>query len=490
MKQANLLSLAGLVLVFLSVISTVKGQEVISEGVISDLQYAFSGSSHYRVCPDLVHALSYANSTDVKDLSSSRSYQVSYQIRRMPNKSFETVLTFHHQKEEGHLSFYDFYKPQWVLPKLKSVKLLVKNANDIIYVKTFDELSTEKDDFDLRLKHQRFSEDWEFTIVVMEWNEAIAADSFNQKWEWINDYNSAIFLLKEQASCTYAEEVYAALIYKQRWLAIYNELETLDFYQEFVLKNHNDPLGLQRQLEIRKYVLSKEIETLKEAFVTSDVQAETLVDSYMKADVDFFNIAQKDMGLYNNLYLKFNHNTYESFCFSEVEWILGNTSVSDELLMIFQNSYKEKSIENISLLIEIKNPNWAISQINKLEAFERDAKFISNANGFHHYKSKAVYDIYLSYIDVAQQAITMDRMEMAADYLDKASAIQAKYPKEIINDGYVDKEFKALLVRALSRYKKLVEKGDIENAEKVKRGILGLMKKYHLDFDSSLLKQS
>ena len=490
MKQANLLSLAGLVLVFLSVISTVKGQEVISEGVISDLQYAFSGSSHYRVCPDLVHALSYANSTDVKDLYANRSYQIAYQVKRMPNKSFETTLSFHHKKEKGHLSFYDFYKPQWVLPKLKSVKLIVKQANDIIYVKTFDELSTEKDDFDLRLKHQRFSKDWEFTIVVMEWHEAMAADSFNQKWEWINDYNSALFLLKEQAACKAGEEVYAALIYKQRWLTIYNELETLDFYQEFVLKGHNDPLDLQRQLEIRKYVLSKEIETLKEAFVATDVQIEILLDSYMKADADFFNIAQKNIGLYNELYLKFNHNTYESFCFSEVEWIIGNDRAVEELLMTFQNSYKEKSIQNISLLLENKQPNWAIFQINRLEAFEREAKFITNTNGFHHYKSKAVYDIYLSYIDVAQQAITMDRVEMAANYLEKASAIQAKYPAEIINDGYVEKEFKALLIRALDRYKKLVEKGDIEGAEKVKRGILGLMKKYHIDFDSSLLKQS
>lgn len=490
MKQANLLRLASFALVFFLIISAVKGQEIVSEGDIPDLHYFFSGYTQYKLNPDLVHALSYANNTDVKDINATKTYHVSYTVKRKLDNSFETTLNFHYPKENGHLSFYKFYKPNWILPKLKSIKLVVKDDDDFIYIKTFDEIVENQKELSFSFNHQRFSDDWEFAIIDVEWDKPISVDDFNKRWEWMNDYQSAMFLLDEQAICMQPKGNPYALLYKKRWLTIYNELESLDFYQKFIKEEGNDPLGLERTLRIRKLILSREITSLKDDFTSVEVSIDTLAMAMMQADECFYHIAQKDIGLYTDLYLKMEDDSYESYCFSEVDWILGNDSISVESLEGFQNLYKDKSIQNISSLLEEKQANWALFQIKRLETFIEYAKHINNSNNFHQYKSKAVYDIYLSYISVARQAINMNKMDMAGVYLSKASEIQARYPSEIINDKYVDKELEALLINALERYNKMVEAGDMENAEKIKRGILGLIKKYQLDFDKSLLKQS
>ena len=405
MEQANSLRLASLILVFFLIISAMKGQEVVKEGEIPDLEYLFSGPTHYQLNPDLVHALSYVNSIDVKDVSAAKTYHVSYQVKRMQNHSFETTLKFHHTKENGHLSFYNFNKPQWILPKLKSIKLVVKKEDDFVYVKTFDNIIDHHEDLSFTFKHQRFSDDWDFAIVDVEWEKTISASDFNKQWEWINDYQSALFLMDEQAICVSPLGDPYTLLYKQRWLAIYNELENLSFYQEFVRTEGNDPLDLERALRIRKLILSREITTLKEGFESVDVNVDTLVMALMQADKDFYEIAQKDIGLYTDLYLKMDDDSYERFCFPEVDWILRNDSVSLVSIQRFQNLYKERSIEYISFLLEEKQANWALFQIKSLEAFIKFAKYINNPNDFHQYKSKAVYDIYLSYIAVARQAI-------------------------------------------------------------------------------------
>jgi hypothetical protein len=79
---------------------------------------------------------------------------------------------------------------------------------------------------------------------------------------------------------------------------------------------------------------------------------------------------------------------------------------------------------------------------------------------------------------------------MAMSYLDQATAIQQKYPKEIINDIYVEKELQKLLKKALERYQLLRENGDIDSADQVKKGIQGMLKRYGLNGKFSALKSS
>ena len=65
---------------------------------------------------------------------------------------------------------------------------------------------------------------------------------------------------------------------------------------------------------------------------------------------------------------------------------------------------------------------------------------MKKTDSFYRFKSKAVYAIYLSYVEVAQKALQHDKIQMAMSYLEQASAIQLKYPQQIINDKYVEKE--------------------------------------------------
>jgi len=449
------------------VVVNIQGQKLVSEGDLANIQYTFSGPSHYKTQSDIVHALAYAYSTEIKDIKAVQIYNVHYKTYRTVKGGFQTILTFKQQKPQGHLSFYSFHKPNWILPQIESLKLFMTSGD----------------------KHQRFSSDWDISLRNIQWKNAMDEDEFIQQWDLINDYESAFFLLEQQANITPPQGINNELIYKQRWLAIFDELETMEFYKSLIIKDQTDPRNFSRELSIRKYVLSKEIEKLKEVRTNDIINVEKLTQTYIQVEKDYISIAEKDFNLYSNLYLKLNRNSQGDFCLSGLNEILGSDKASGKRRE-FNNYYQELSMQMISTLIEEKQANWALYQIEKFEAFSQYATDLKKSDTFHQFKSKAVYDIYLSYIEVARKAIKHNKVDMAMEYLDQASMIHKKYPQEIINDMYVDKELKNMIKRALDKYQKMLEEGDIENAERIKSGVMGLIKRYSLNENFHHLRSS
>jgi hypothetical protein len=466
----------------------IQGQKLVSEGNLPDIQYTFSGPSHYKTQSDIVHALAYAYSTEIKDIKAVQTYCVHYKTYRTDKGGFQTILTFKQQKPQGHLSFYSFHKPNWILPQIESLKLFMTSGDEFIYVKPFV-IEDDKPEFSYTFKHQRFSSDWDISLRNIQWKNGMVEDEFNHQWDLINDYKSAFFLLEQQAKITPPQGINNELLYKLRWLALFDELEIMEFYKSLIIHDQTDPRNFSKELSIRKYVLSKEIEKLKEIRTNDNLNIEKLTQTYIQVEKDFISIAEKDFSLYSNFYLKLKRNSQADFCLSALNEILGSDKTSSKR-QEFDTYYQELSMQMISSLIEEKQPNWALYQIEKFEAFSQYATDLKKSDTFHQFKSKAVYDIYLSYIEVARKAIKHNKIDMAMEYLDQASTIHKKYPQEIINDMYVDKELKNMIKRALDRYQQMLEEGDIENAERIKSGVMGLIKRYSLNENFHHLRSS
>lgn len=465
-------------------------QEVIVEGFLPNIEYVLTGPSHYKSNSELVHALAYANSVDVGDIKASRKYSVSYRVMKLVKGGFQTEITIRPKEAIGHLSFYQFNSPDIVLPELESLKLYYSNKGNLIYVKELEGVDSNTPFYVYKFSHQRFSKDWKIALENLKWEFKIGPEDFINIWDRMNDYQSAFTLLEAEPELSNDINNGFSKIHKERWLAIYNELEKLDFYTELIIHSKQDPLFLEKKLSVRKFVLAREITQLKPSPILDSLKVIELADIYFQSELDFFNIAQNDNGLYSDLYMKFSGNASQLFCLQSIDSVFNRTLDKDKYRKQFDLLYQKNSISRMSYFIENKLPNWALFQIEKFESFFNKSEYLKSSTTYQRYKAKAVYDIYLSYIDVAKQAIEHDRVGLAMSYLDEASQIQKKYPKEIINDMYVNKELKLLIKRALDRYKQKLESGDLETAKLIKRGVLGLIKKYHVDVDISSLRSS
>ncbi|NOR87787.1 MAG: hypothetical protein GQ527_09275 [Bacteroidales bacterium] len=459
-------------------ISVLKSQELIDSGVLSPLQYEFTGPKDHHNFPALVHALAYSQNKEAGKVKAVKTISVHYKVIRIPNKGFETILSLHPQEATGDLSFYDFYWPQMILPALESFKLLMKNNDEYIYVKYANVSDTSQRTFYFKFKHQRYASDWDLSIKDVQWKSYFSDDEFKVYWNSINDYQSAVFLLNEEPKLAEPENYTSRILYKLRWLAIYEQLEQQPFYQKLVIEEERDPKNLKRNLEIRKFLLSREIEQLRNSSVDGQdsVRMEELAEVYLRSDFELHQVSQKDLSIYSAMYFSFDHQNKDAFCLDELDHIFSNLEAGSRKK--FEQFYQKMSIQKIDQYIEEKLPKEALYQIEKFNAFYENAVYLKKSATFNRYKSKAVYEIYLSYIQVARQALDRDRIEMAMDYLDQASLIQQKYSSEIINDIYIQKELRNLVKKALERYQQLLENGDHENAKQVKEGIMGLMKRF------------
>lgn len=489
MQKKNLFKIFLPLLVLFHSVS-LEAQEVIKEGFLPSIEYILTGPSHYKSNSELVHALAYANSIDVGDIKASRKYSVSYRVIKLAKGGFQTEITIRPKEAIGHLSFYQFNRPKIVLPELESLKLYYSNNGNLIYVKELEGVDSNTPFYVYKFCHQRFSKDWNLALENLKWEFKIGSDEFINIWDWMNDYQSAFILLEAESKLSNDINKTFSKIHKQRWLAIYVELEKMDFYTELIINSKQDPLYLEKKLSIRKFVLAREISQLEPMPILDSMKVIDLADIYFQSELDFFNIAQEDNGLYSDLYMKFSDNASHLFCLQSIDSIFNRSLNKDKYRKQFDLLYQKNSMSRMFYFVENKLPNWALYQIEKFESFFNKSEFLKSSTTYQRYKAKAVYDIYLSYIEVAKQAIEHDKVTLAMSYLDEASLIQKKYPKEIINDMYVNKELKLLIKRALDRYKQKLESGDLETAKLIKRGVLGLIKKYNVDIDISTLQSS
>lgn len=465
-----------LVMISLSVFSY--GQKLMDNGSLAEISTEFKGPEEYHLKGDLTHALAYTYSKDIVDVYAHLQYKMSYEVNKIPQKGFETIIIIHPAEKSGHYQLYDFDFSEYIFPQLKSLKLLYKNGSEYIYVKPIiinDSLETS-----FTFRHQRFSEDWELSLSDIQWQENYNTKEFNKRWALVNDYQMASFWLNHLDDIESPKDPWGNLIRNIRWSSVLDQIINMEFYQKLILINHEDPLLLKQKIDIESYKLEREIEAFQNTKPKQEIEPKLIFEAYFSLEKDLIWLSEISNTLYGDLYFEFDPLNTEHFCLKASYQILQESQL-DSAIYLFEHSIQEQSLAFISKLIEEKRANEALFQIQRFNHFYNSSEYLSSSPTFFRFKAKAVYDIYLSYIQVSRQALEHNQIDMAINYLDKASDIQKQYPSEIINNMQVEKQSQELVRKAMKRYQDLLDKEEYETAKQVKAGILGLMKKLGLN---------
>lgn len=464
-------------------------QELLKSGKLAEISYQFKGPEHNKEKTSLTHALSYAYSKDIIDIESSITYQVNYKVLKNHGKGFETIISFRPPIIQGHTKLYDFNFRKEILPLLSSLKIFYSNGSELIYVKPILNIDTISSSLYFHFKHQRYSPDWNLSLEQITWKFLFKEDEFAKRWSLVNDYQMACEWVSKIEKLEEANQEVQQYVEKTRWLQVLKDIQQLEFYQELVLSHHTDPQNFQEKIGIRQFILEREIQDLQtklpQEFSASGLKS--LTESYIQTERDLLSFSLESTNLYGDLYFEFSAENKVHFCKEEMKELFHQLNIPKEWEN-FEYGIQKKSLELIKELMADKRANEALFQIERFNHFYKHSDHLSSSSTFNHFKAKAVYDIYLSYIEVSKQALEHQRIDMAIDYLNKASDIQKQYPIEIINDLQVEKELQKLIKSALDRYQNLLQAGDFKTAERVKEGIIGLMKKLGINQEDLLLE--
>ncbi len=483
-------SLTLLVLLLLLLGKNSCAQELIESGRLAELHYQFKGPEHHKEKSSLTHALSYAYSKDIIDIKSSITYQVNYKVLKIPSKGFETIISLRPPLIKGHTELYEFDFSKEILPVLASFKIFYANGNELIYVKPILNIDTVSSSFYFRFQHQRYAADWQLSLEQTKWRFKYSEKDFQKRWALVNDYQMAYEWIEQIESLEEANSITEKYIQKTRWIKVLEEIQNLEFYQELLVNHQTDPLQLQKKISIRQYTLEREIQDLQQKlppnYPSSNLQQ--ISNAYIQVEKDLLQFSYHSTNLYGDLYFEFSTKSQKHFCISQMKELFQLIRLENNWEN-FEYGVQKNSLELIKELMANKRANEALFQVERFNQFYKNAEFLNSSSTFAHFKAKAVYDIYLSYIEVSKQALEHQHIDMAIDYLNKASDIQKQYPMEIINDLKVEKELQTLIKRAMDRYQHLLDEGDYKTAKRVKEGILGLMKKLGIDQEELLLEE-
>ncbi|NPD46812.1 hypothetical protein [Lentimicrobium sp. S6] len=478
-----------LLIIFLMISENSYNQELLKNGRLAEISYQFNAPEHNKEKTRLTHALSYAYSKDISDIKSSITYQVNYKVLKNQGKGFETIISFRPPIIQGHTKLYDFDFRKEILPLLSSLKIFYSNGSELIYVKPISDIDTISSSLYFHFKHQRYSDDWELSLEQVHWKFLYNEKEFVHRWSLVNDYQMACEWVSKIENLEEANDETQQYIEKTRWLQVLKEMKQLEFYQELIITHHSDPQNLQEKISIRQFILERELEDLKlklpQEFSDSDL--ESLSQAYIQVERDLLRFSSESTNLYGDLYFEFEIKNTSHFCKKEMKELLFQLNIQNEWEN-FEYGIQKNSLALIKELMADKRANEALFQIDRFNYFYKNADYLGSSSTFNHFKAKAVYDIYLSYIQVSKQAIEHQRIDMAIGYLNKASDIQKQYPIEIINDLQVENELQKLIKSALDRYQHLLKTGNFKTAERVKEGIIGLMKKLGIDHEELLLE--
>jgi hypothetical protein len=448
-------------------------QQLISKGNLKSVDYVFTGKDNYETKKSLTHSLAYSYSTDIGEIQSTISYPAHYQTIKTENKGFKTIVRLGPKEINGHTQLLNFDFHSVVLPELEEMSLFMLKGKEIVYVKNVADLKVEGNSLYFTFQHQRFGKDWILELRNPVWKFQYLEEEFNTSWEHICNYQMASRWLEEIKNWESDSDLESFII-KTRFLELLKEMKQLAFYEYVQNVIQQDPENLFSRMEISIFKTEKDLELLKQKIKTTSIADFT--SQFVQFEYLILELQQNNNSLYGDLYHAFNPRNSAYYSSSLIHHF-----VEDSQQQKFELLYQKQALELINSLIEQKLTREALFQLERFETFCANSTYLAESEIFKHFKARAVYDIYLSYIQVSKQAMEHNQIDMAINYLNKASDIQQNYSSEIINNIMVEKEMRNLIKKAMARYQSLLDEGKTDSAKRVKEGILGLMKKLGLE---------
>lgn len=444
-------------------------QELIAKGLLDAVEYSFTGRDNYQNKRTLTQALAYSYSKDVGNIKAKISYTAHFQTLKIQDKGFKTIIRLGPENISGHTELLNFDFSKTILPQLKSISLYMYKGSDLIYVKHIADFKAEGKSLFFTFLHQRFSKSWQIELKNPVWEFDYNEAAFNYAWKQIANYNLAVDWIEEIKNHETKNKT-EEYIFKYRSLKLLESMKQLEFYQFAKDSIQQDPKQLIQQLDICIFKFQKDVELLQNQIGKPPLK--DFANYYFNFENYIYQLHQNNLKLYGTIYQEFDSRDWNYFAPDLMSKMLSETDRKK-----FENLYQKNALNFINELIDSKQTPEALYQLKRFQTFYQNATNLKESGTFKHFKARAVYDIYLSYIQVSKKALEHNQIDMAINYLNQASDVQNLYSSEIINNIMVEKEIRQLIEKALDRYQILLEEGKTETAQKVKEGILGLMKK-------------
>lgn len=455
-------------------------QKVVKSGILPPINYEFTGPENYVEKKPLIYALAYSYYIDIGEIAAKCTYQVHYQVIKLEGKGFETVISFSPIEKQGHLYLLGFDFSAQILPLLQQLKLIIEENGIPIYVKPIILNNPDSSGFYFKFRHQRFNPEWTWHLKTAKWKSQYVEDDFKIKWEQVANYHMANLYFNDLLKSDSMSNGAQAYLYKSRLLQLFHDFEKLDFYQHLIIEENNDPDQLDNRLKIEIFILERELAELKKEQNDSVFNMNQWLDAYVQIEENLLALNEKHNLLYGDLFFKFDPQQESFFCRELI-----NENTFGFSVIELDHLYQKWSFKIIEELIKEQKAKEALFQMKRLETFYHLSPYLLENQTYKRFKAMAVYEIYFSYIQVTKQALEHNQIDLALQYLTLASEIQSSYPSEIINNLHVEKEMHQLIKKAINRYQILLNNGNYQEAQTIKKGILGLMKR--LGIEQSLL---
>lgn len=451
-------------------------QNVVKSGKLPAISYEFTGPENYSEKKPLIYALAYSYSIDIGELSAKCTYQIHYQVVKLKGKGFETIISFRPVEKQGHLSLLGFDFSDQILPNLKQLKLFIEDNGEPIYVKPILLNKTDSAGFYFKFRHQRFDSQWTWHIKDIEWASPYQEELFKKNWENVANYYMANLYVNDLLKSDSTDIGMAAYLYKSRLLQLFHDFQNLDFYLQLIIGKGKDPEQLDKKLKIAQFVLERELAELNNEMADPSFTSNQWIESYVQIEKNLLTLNSKHNFLYGDLFFEFDPHQLSFFC----RELINNNAFGFSITEL-DHLYQKWSLTTIEELINQQKAKEALFQMERFETFYKSSPYLFETLTYKRFKAMAVYEIYLSYIQVSKKALEQNQIDLALQYLTLASEIQNLYPTEIINDLYVEKEMRQLIKKAINRYQLLLDSGNFKEAQMVKKGILGLMKRLGME---------
>lgn len=399
----------------------------------------------------------------------------SYQVLREEQGQFKSDIFLKPLLPQGDVKLYNFSSANYLLPQLTAFRLRVfKEDSSLVYLKYYKDVQINAASVGniarFSIWHQRWAKGWYMKIDQFAFDYQAAEYSFSEWFEYANDYQAANYLVDKLLKSyddmqQKPQEVFPFLIKSIRQVNSLKKVYQLPFYKALILKKQ-DPEGLEQKMGRLSTLYDLNILAYAQKFLQSSEADSSilnhLVDTYLNENYELFSVQQQYPGMYDQLFEKIRGDNYPANLQYKDFDLIGSTEVvstldKKQLQTAFENAVYEKSMIKLNALIDEQAFTEALFFVDNLEGFRKNAHAFERTDAFMQAKARAAYGLYYSYVKVMDQALKIGNINMAVTYIEKATAVQQKYPKQIITNGLVERKLRLLLDTKFAEYQKCLD---------------------------------
>lgn len=493
---------------FLSFAQHVLAQQWVENGHLEtirvDLALKKSENAKQDEVNKMLRSIAYTHQQPAEILHITWELVASYQVFRQEKGNFKSNISIKPLAPQGDLYLYDFNSAEYILPELRSFRLRIfKEDSSLVYLKYYNQnpisVNSVGQIANFPIWHQRWAKGWYMKIDQFDFENAIQAVSFEQWFQYINDYKAANYIVDKlldryQNLQQSQQEPCPFLMKSLRQVNYLKKLYQLPFYRQ-TIQAKNDPDRLERKMNVLATLLDLNIEKYSSLFkkqvLGKNSSVDELVKVYLEEEQNLMHLQQNYSSIYDDLFnqlAKTNYPSnlsYKNFKFTDI--VVQAKTGGKSLLSSFENRLFEKSMFTIDHLIREENYTEALYTIENLERFVAHADDIKLNDAYKQFKARAAYGMYHSYVEIVEKAIKIKNTPLAVQYLKKASSIQESYSKEIITNALVDKKLKELLSVCFAEYNTLIEEDRYYEAAAKRDTIRDLISDFQLEGHEAML---